>query len=162
MPKPLVLAVMTFLHDLFTAVWVGGLIAQGLVILPSVRDTLAPGPQRKKLLAAIGRRQGLLVYVSIVGLIVTGLLEARASGSFLGLLSTGNAYSAVLAVKHVLVLAMIGLALYRSLALARQGGVPGRERLSAGLLLASMALGVAVLLLSGIGATLPAAPQLPG
>lgn len=162
MPTPIVRAVVTFLHDLFTAVWVGGLIAQGLVFLPSVRATLGPGPQSKKLLAAIGRRQGLLVYVSIAGLIVTGLLEARASGAFLGLFSTGNAYSATLTAKHVLVLLMIGLALYRNLVLARQGGVPGRERLSAGLLFASIGLGMAVLLLSGVTAALAATPGLAG
>lgn len=157
MPKPLVLAVVKCLHDLFTAVWIGGLIAQGLVILPSVRSALGPGPESKNLLAAIGRRQSTLVYVSIVGLTVTGLLEARASGAFLGLLSTGNAYSAVLAAKHVLVLAMVAVALYRSLTLARQGGVPGRERLGAALLVASIALGVAVLLLSGLTAALAGA-----
>lgn len=158
MPKPIILAIMTCLHDLFTAVWVGGLIAQALVILPSVKSSLGPGPESRKLLAAIGQRQSVLVYVSIVGLLVTGLLQARASGAFLGLFSLGNTYSTVLTIKHVLVVAMIAVALYRSLALARRGGVPGQERLGVALLLVGIGLGVAVLLLSGFTAVLAAGP----
>lgn len=161
MPRTLVLAVIKSLHDLFTAVWVGGLLAQGLVILPAIKGTLGPGPQSKKLLETIGRRQGLLVYVSIVGLVVTGLLEARASGAFLGLFSLGNAYSTTLAIKHILVLAMVAVSLYRSLAIARRGGAPGRERLGAALLFTSIALGVVVLFLSGYSAAV-GSPRIPG
>lgn len=149
-----------FLHDLFTAVWVGGLIALALGVLPAARASLGPGPQTKKLMAAIQRRQSTLVAISIAGLLLTGLLMARRSPAFLGLLATGNAYSATLAVKHILVLVMIGIALYRRLVLGRQPAplTPPQEKLSAGLLIANAALGVAVLLASGILAGLAATP----
>jgi len=150
-----------FLHDLFTAVWTGGLIALALSVLPAARASLRPGPQTKKLMTAIQGRQSTLIYISIVGLLLTGLLRARRSPEFLGLLAVGNAYSAAMAIKHILVLAMIGVALYRSLILGRKPTplTQPQEKLNAGLLLANAALGVAVLLVSGIVAGL-ATPQL--
>lgn len=149
-----------FLHDLFTAVWIGGLIALALAVLPAARGSLGPGPQTKKLMAAIQRRQSTLAYISIAGLLLTGLLMSRRNPAFLGLLATGNPYSTLLAVKHVLVLVMIGITLYRSLVLGRKTGpaAPAQEKLSAGLLIANAALGVIVLLTSGILAGLAVAP----
>ena len=153
MPKLVVFAVVTFLHDLFTAVWVGGLIALGLVVMPSARKVLGMGPQTKKLMEAIQKRMSVLVYVSIVGLLLTGVLLSRRSPAFQGLLQFGNTYSIVLAFKHILVLLMIAVTLLRSLALRRASG-PTQERLKAGLLFLNIALGILVLILSGFSAAL--------
>ncbi|MBN1581797.1 MAG: hypothetical protein JXA89_13920 [Anaerolineae bacterium] len=149
--KQIVFALVTFLHDLFTAIWVGGLITLGITVLPSARRVLGTGPQTRKLMDAIQKRQSILVYVSIVGLAVTGLLLSNRSPAFQGLLRFGNAYSAMLALKHILVLAMVAVALIRSLALGRGRGPqkPAQEKLSAGLLFLNVALGVLVLLLTG-------------
>ena len=158
--KQIVFALVTFLHDLFTAVWVGGLITLGIATLPSVKTVLGMGPQTKKLMDAIQKRLSVLVYVSIVGLVLTGLLLSNRSPAFLGLFHFGNPYSAVLAVKHLLVLVMIAVALYRSLVLGRQSGpsAPSREKLSAGLLFLNIILAILVLLLSGFSAALGSAP----
>jgi len=115
-------ALVTFLHDLFTAVWIGGLIVLGITVLPSAKQVLGQGPQTKQLMDTIQRRQSILVYVSIVGLVLTGILQANRNPAFQGLLRFGNAYSTTLALKHILVLAMIAIALYRSLVLGRGGG----------------------------------------
>lgn len=147
-------AIVTFLHDLFTAIWIGGLLVLAVTVFPSMKEVLGSTPQTKKLAAAIQKRQSVLVYVSIVGLIVTGILQARRDPSFLGLFSAGNSYSMVLTVKHLLVVAMIAIALLRSLVLGRSPATPERERLSARLLLANVVLGVAVLLASGFTAAL--------
>lgn len=156
MPKQIVFAIVTFLHDLFTAVWIGGLITLGLSVMPAAKKVLGKGPQMKQLMDAIQRRLSVLVYVSIVGLVLTGVLLGNRSPAFNGLFHFGNAYSTVLTIKHVLVLAMIGIALYRSLALGRRRGpsTPSQEKLSAALLILNMVLGVAVLLLSGFSAAL--------
>ena len=37
MPNQTVFALVIFLHDLFTAVWIGGLITLGVTVLPSVK-----------------------------------------------------------------------------------------------------------------------------
>jgi len=71
--KTIVYALMTFLHDLFTAAWVGGLIVITITVVPSAKQALGMGWQTKKMMDTIQKRQSLLVYVSILGLIVTGL-----------------------------------------------------------------------------------------
>ena len=151
--QTIVFALVTFLHDLFTAIWIGGLITLGLTIMPSVKKVLGKGPQTKKLMDAIQKRHSLWIYVSLVGLVLTGLLQANRAPAFQGLFSFGNAYSAVLAVKHILVLAMIAIALYRSLALG-SASTPAEEKLKARLLVLNIILGVSILLLSGFTAAL--------
>ena len=154
--KTIVFALVTFLHDLFTAVWIGGLITLGLSVIPTAKKVLGKGPQTKKFVDAIQKRLSVLVYVSIVGLLLTGLLQANRSPAFQGLFNFGNAYSTVLSLKHILVLAMIGIALYRSLVLGRQpkSSSPSTEKLSAGLLFTNIILAIMVLLLSGFCAAL--------
>lgn len=146
--KTIVLALVTFLHDLLTVVWIGGLITLGLTVMPSVKKILGKGPETKKLMDAIQKRHSILVYVSMIGLVLTGLLQANRTSAFLGLFSFGNTYSAVLAAKHILVLAMIAIALYRSLALGKTS-TPAQEKLKATLLILNIIFGVGILLLSG-------------
>jgi len=38
-----VFAIVTFLHDLFTAVWIGGVITLGITVLPSAKKVLGNG-----------------------------------------------------------------------------------------------------------------------
>lgn len=161
-PKQITFALVTFLHDLFTAVWIGGLITLGLAVLPSVRAVLGMGPETKELMNAIQKRLSPLIYVSIVGLIVTGLLLSRRSPDFQGPFGFGSAYATVLSLKHVLVALMVGIALYRSLVLGRKSAPssPRQEKLKVGLLLVNAVLGIAVLLLSGFSAALGAGPPL--
>ena len=157
--KTIVFAMVTFLHDLFTAVWIGGLITLGLTVMPSIKKMLGKGPETKKLMDKIQKRQSVLTYVSLVGLVLTGLLQANRTSEFLGLFSLGNTYSAVLAVKHILVIAMIVIALYRSLVLSK-ATTHAQEKLKAALLILNIVFGVGILLLSGfataISSSIPA------
>ena len=152
MPKQVVFAIVVFLHDLFTAIWIGGLITLALTVLPSAQQVLGKGPQMKKLVDAIQKRLSVLVYVSIVGLIVTGALQANRNPAFEGLFHFGNAYSTALSLKHIVVIAMVGVALFRSLVLGRRQGplTPSQEKLKVGLLLLNVVLGVVILLLTGL------------
>ena len=163
MPKQIVFTAVTFLHDLFTAIWIGGLLTLGLSVLPAIRQSLGAGPQTKQLMSAIQRRLSVAVYVSIVVLAVTGLLLGNRAPAYQGLFSFANPYSAVLSVKHVVVLAMVAIALLRSLALGRMGTLQAakREKLSAALLFLNIALGVLVLLLSAYSAALSSSPPSP-
>jgi len=146
-------ALVTFLHDLFTAVWIGGLITLGLTVLPSAKQVLGKGPQTKKLLGTIQKRNSVLVYVSMIGLLLTGLLQANRSPAFQGLFSFVNVYATILSIKHILMIAMIAVTLYRSLALAH-ASTPAQEKLKATLLILNIVFGVSILLLSGFVAVL--------
>jgi len=151
--QTIVFGLVTFLHDLFTAVWIGGLITLGLTVMPAVIKVLGKGPETKKLMDTIQKRNSVLVYASMVGLVLTGLLQANHNSAFLGPFSFGNAYSAVLAVKHILVVLMIVIALYRSLALSKTT-THGQEKFKGILLILNLLFGISILLLSGLAAAL--------
>lgn len=150
-PQTTVFALVTFFHDLFTATWIGGLIVFGITVLPSVKQSLGAGPQTKKVMAAIQKRHSTWVYISMVGLVLTGLLMSRRNPNFDGLFSFSSAYSAALSIKHILVLGMIAITLYRSLVLGKEGklNTPKREKLNGLLLMVNLILGMAVLLVTG-------------
>ena len=101
----------------------------------------------------IQKRNSVLVYASMIGLVLTGLLQANRTPVFLGLFSLGNTYSVVLAVKHILVIAMIAIALYRSLALTKTT-TPKQERLKKVLMMSNIVFGILILLQSRIATAL--------
>ncbi|MDO9303642.1 MAG: hypothetical protein Q7T89_19805 [Anaerolineales bacterium] len=155
-PQTIVFALVSFFHDLFTVIWMGGLIVTVLAYMPAVKEALGAGPQVKKVMTAFQKRQSVWVYVSMAGLILTGLLMTNRSSEFESLFAFGNPYSVALSIKHILVLVMIGISLYRTLVLGRapSGMTPQKERLNVQLLLVNAALAVAVLLTSGFAAAL--------
>lgn len=163
-PIKLVFALVTFFHDLFTAVWIGGLVVLATVAMPGTLKALGRGPDAKRVLNAIQIRLSRWVYVSIVGLAVTGILLGRRSGAASGLFQFATPYQVALSIKHLLYLLMIALALLRSLYLARPVPAPRgqkkppemtpRERFSGAVLMLNLAVGVLVLLLSAYLAAL--------
>ncbi len=156
--KIIVFALASFFHDLFTVIWMGGLIVSVLAVMPAVKEALGAGPQVKKVMAAFQKRQSRWVYLSMAGLIVTGLMMGNRSPEFQGLFHFGNPYSIALSLKHILVIAMIGITLYRALVLGKPSPslTPEKERLNLRLLLVNTALAVLVLLSSGFVAALAA------
>lgn len=154
--KIIVFALVSSLHDLFSAIWMGGLIVTVLAFMPAVKAVLGANPQAKKVMSAFQKRQSTWVYISIVGLILTGLLMTERSPEFERLFGFGNPYTAALSIKHILVLAMIAISLYRSLVLGRAQGPSSaqKEKLNAKLLLANVVLAFSVLLTSGFVAAL--------
>lgn len=147
-----VFAFVTFLHDLFTVIWMGGLIVTVISYLPALNKALGPGPQVKKVMSAFQNRQSIWVYISMGGLILTGLLLSNRNPEFDSLFGFGNAYSVALSIKHILVILMIGITLYRSLVISRPQAVmmPEKEQLSFKLLIINVVLAVAVLFSSGL------------
>jgi len=111
-----------FLHDLATAVWIGGLIAMALAVVPAAKSLFGLSPQTRRLLLAVQSRLRVLVYVSIAALIATGALMSRRSPQFTGVFSWATPYSAALAWKHLLVIAMVVVALVRGLTFGRTAG----------------------------------------
>ncbi|MGC9347403.1 MAG: CopD family protein [Anaerolineae bacterium] len=156
--KQAVFAVVTFLHDLFTATWIGGLLTLTLSVLPAARKLLGK-QETQRLMDAIQQRLSVVVYVSIVGLAATGMLLSNRSPDFTSLFGFSTAYSTLLSVKHLAVVAMVAIALVRSLVLPRmQRPAPQRARWSLALLLTNLGLGILVLLLTGFLVALGTTP----
>lgn len=151
-----VFAFVTFLHDLFTVIWMGGLVVTVLSYIPALKEALGLGPQIKKVMMAFQKRQSIWVYVSMGGLILTGLLMSNRNPDFEHLFGFGNTYSVTLSIKHILVILMIGITLYRSLILNRNQAVltQEKERLSFQLLILNAITAIAVLFTSGMVAAL--------
>ena len=76
-----------FLHDIFTAIWIGGLIVMATCVLPSLRKVLGVNPQTKMVSDAIMSRLSKLVMVSMIGLLLTGVLLSNRSPLFDGFLA---------------------------------------------------------------------------
>lgn len=149
-----------FLHDLFTAIWIGGLITLGVTILPAIKKQKEKGIQTKALLNTIQKRLNILVFASITGLWLTGMLLANRSIPFQGFLNISNTYSLALATKHVLVIVMTLLAVFRSLAIVQFKKLQGltAEKIGAAIIVCNIILGVLVLFLSGYTAALSGLP----
>ena len=138
------------LHDLATAIWIGGLIQLSFVVLPAFKNRLKEGKELRPLLMDIQKRLSLLVAISIPILVITGILESWHSKDFQGFFSFGNTYSTLLSIKHILVVAMICIAISRKALMARNiEKLKSREKLSAITLFANALIGVAVVILSG-------------
>lgn len=150
--KTIVFGLITFAHDLFTAVWIGGMFTLALSVFPALKGTWGKGQEVKRATMAIQKRHSLWVYISMGGLILTGLLISNRSDIFGGLFTFQNAYSTLLSLKHIFVLAMIGITLYRSLVVGRGAGpsTPAQKKRNAQLLIANLLLGLSVLLFSGL------------
>ncbi len=160
MTSPAIPIAVLFLHNLFTVVWVGGLIVLGAVILPVTSKTLGKGAKTKELIDKIQNRLSVFVYISMLSLLGTGMLLASRAPQFEGF-SFANSYSTVLAIKHIVVILMVGIALCRRIALKQKGDKPQPRRRQAGLglLYANVFLGIVVLLLSAMSVVL--ASQVP-
>ncbi len=145
-----------FLHDLFTAVWIGGLIVLGFAVLPSIRKHKQLGIQVKSISDSIQKRLNIVVLVSIIGLWLTGFLLANRADAFAGFLNTSNVYSMVLAAKHALVILMTAIATFRTVAIVRskKSKNDNSEKLGAILLVMNIVLGIIVLFLSAYSAAL--------
>ncbi len=163
MPIPLMLGFVKFLHDLFTAVWIGGLFILGVAILPSINRALGSQPEKKAVMDTIRKRFSIVVYISILGLLVTGIMLSNRSPLFLGYFNLSNEYSFLLAIKHLLIVLMVVLTVVRSVLLPRLTSLtpPRKMKLNGVVLFANIILGLLVLLLSGFTAAAALAPSPP-
>ena len=152
MPNQLLLMnVMRFLHNLFTALWIGGMLLMAFVILPGIRKN----PKISEPLMVINGIQDRIkpfALVSMAGLALTGLLLGRSSKSFTSLMDFATPYMTAVSIKHILIVLMVILAFVR-LSINKQVKVEKKmelQKLSAGILALNALLGVVVLFLSSM------------
>ncbi|MCF2138375.1 MAG: CopD family protein [Candidatus Thorarchaeota archaeon] len=150
MANILLLTLVSFLHDLFTAIWIGGMITLGLTVLPTTRKVLGKSPETQKLADAIRERLSKVTYVAFIVLIATGVLMSNSSPLFEGFFTFTNEYSTLLAVKHIIVAVMIIIAILRSIVVPKMN-MPGPKRLKLMmvLLFTNIILGCGIIFISG-------------
>lgn len=145
----------TFLHDFFTAIWIGGMFILVLVVMPSARSTLDGSPLLRKFVVMAEARMRRLALISMVALGITGIALKRFNGTEGGLFDFSTAYGSVLAAKHLASMLMVAVAILRTrLANKAAGNKAASGKTSARLLMANLCLGVLVLILSATLASL--------
>lgn len=155
-----------FLHDVFTAMWIGGMIALMFSVIPAMKKVLGKSKESHMLNMQIKKRLSLFTYVSMVGLIITGLMmskKAQTTGLYTGFFSFGTEYSTLLSIKHILYILMVGLAIFRSLIVDKLEKLDHevKMKLSIYTLILNIIAGLVVLYLSANIAVLAGLPVIP-
>ncbi len=152
MPNQLILMnIMRFLHNLFTALWIGGLLLTAFVILPGIRKNPKIS-EPMMVIDGIQDRIKPVAITSMVGLAITGLLLGKSSKNFTGLMDFGTGYMTALSVKHVLIVLMVILAFVR-LSINKRIKLEKKmelQKVSAAILVLNSLLGIVVLFLSSM------------
>jgi len=96
-----------YLHIVLAAFWIGGMLFLPLVLLPSIKNN----PTRVELLYKTGLTFRFFGWMSLGGLLVTGLLNMYAKGIPFSLeFLAGNSFGRVLGIKIVLFVVMLLIA----------------------------------------------------
>lgn len=153
-------------HDLFAAIWAGGLLVMALVVFPTIRS-LQGGPPKDAtrvgvsagpaavFMTALQRRLRAIVSIAIGGVFLTGVLLLVFSVRTGGRLDPGSAYGASLIAKIVLSVVMLAIAVVRSAKLRRLGDEPGDfKRSGVPLVFVNAICAAVVLILSGVAGAL--------
>ncbi len=153
------LSITYWLHMLATVVWIGGLSALALLVLPAAQRTLSEEAYAD-LLADVQRRLDPLGWFCLALLVGTGLFQMSANPNYAGFLTIDNTWATAILGKHILFGVMVILSGYltwglfprlRRVALRQ---ARGQEVLGAGrlqrqnLLLLRLNLALAVLVLA--------------
>ena len=156
----IILALNHFFHLLATVIWIGGIIMILLVILPSAKTSLESTPMFNGLMKEITKRFTPMATISIFVLIITGVFTALYNKNFVGFFDFSNSWSLVMFLKHIIVALMIIIHFYRGLILIPKIGrlssqgdeslIVNLRKYSLNLVKLNLALGVVVLIVSGI------------
>jgi putative copper export protein len=154
-PKMIIFGLIKSLHDLFTALWVGGLLTSALSFMPTLKE-LGKGPQVKDIMIKYQKHLRVVALISILGLWVTGIFLGRQSEAYTGFMQFSSTYNVLVSIKHLIVFVMIVIVIVRGYILGRKIAefTPSQQKLYAALLMINTVLGVVVLFLSGLSATI--------
>lgn len=122
--SPLVLTLLYALHILATVVWIGGLTALILLVLPAARRSL-PGEQAAALMRQINIRLQRVGWLCLLVLIGTGMFQMSANPNYQGFLAIDNSWSMAILLKHIAIGLMVLAAAYLT-----WGLMPRLERLA--------------------------------
>lgn len=148
MPQNIVLmTLVTFLHNFFTAAWIGGMLSQILVVLPSVRKHLKNTEVFRAFNITMQKNLRLLAVISIIGLAITGIMLSRkvsAAGT------VPAEYANNLSIKHILMALMVAIAATRTLVLKKVEKRPSSQlqKISMILLVINNVFGITILFIS--------------
>ena len=110
-PPLLALSLTYWLHMLATVVWLGGLAALSILVIPSARRSLETGAY-SRLLEGIQRRLDPLGWLCLAVLVGTGLFQMSANPNYHGFLAINNRWATAILAKHLLFFGMTAASAY--------------------------------------------------
>lgn len=99
-------AIITWIHLVSAAVWVGGSLFLGVVLAPILKKMSMPLEERLQIMIKVGRRFNRIAVPSLIILIATGLYTSFPLLSTPGILLS-TSYGSYLVIKILLVIALI-------------------------------------------------------
>lgn len=105
------LALIYWLHMLATIIWIGGLAAVVLLVLPAARQSLPPG-DFAAFLEKIQRRLDPAGWLSLMVLLGTGMFQMSASPDYAGFLAFNNRWAIAILIKHLFFIGMVAVSAY--------------------------------------------------
>ena len=100
-----------WLHMLATVLWLGGLAAVALLVLPGMRRSLEPAAFADWL-RATNRRLDSIGWLSLALLTATGLIQMSANSNYNGLLAINNNWALAICLKHIAFGGMVAVSAY--------------------------------------------------
>jgi len=156
----LVLTLSHLFHLLATVVWVGGIAMTLFVILPGTKTALESAPMVNSVMKEIAKLFTPMANISIPILIGTGIIIFYYDKNFTTYLDLKNRWNIIIVLKHCLVALMIIIHFYRGLMLNQkieksslqlnESRVARLRKFSLDLVKTNFALGILVLLLTGV------------
>ncbi len=152
MPNLIIPSVVRSLHNIFTSIWIGGMLVMVISFLPTLRKEIKDVELQGSVIDKVMSRHSKWVYLGIVVLTGTGMLMARLSGQTSGFFNFANPYATILSIKHALVLLIAVIAIARSIAFknAASSKDKSKKKISMALLMVNTFLGTVILILSSI------------
>ena len=156
MPNLVIPTIIRSLHNIFTSIWVSGMLVMVLTFLPAIRKEISDKELQGKVINKILILQSKWVYIGIIVMAISGFLMTRLSGQSKGLFDFGNRYSTILSIKHVLVIIISVIAVIRSTVFRFAAGSKDKtkKKVSMALLIINTFLGTVILVLSSINAVI--------
>ena len=159
MAAPYILpGIISAMHNLFTSLWIGGLAFMIAILIPVVMKFFEDKEQGEQFLAKVQRRLKIIAVISIVGLTVTGILMSNLAfnkGYYAGPFSFANEYSILMAIKHIIMILMVTVAITKGAILDNiKKQTKPIKKMRVILIAVNLLLGIAVLVLSGMTSTI--------
>ena len=154
MASPLLFGIITFLHDLFSIVWLGGLFFIAFVVIPYMNAKSENKQEKVKMFFDLQKKVRPLVLGSIFGIIVTGVMMSTKKSAFFNFSDT---YGILLFVKHLSIIIMLGLITYKTVLMmqAKKEGKKPELKMQTMLIQINAILGILVLLMTGLMTAFP-------
>ena len=99
-------AILTWIHLVSAAIWVGGSLFIGIVFSPLLKTMTSSVEERMQIMIRVGRRFNKIAVPSLIILMATGLYSSRVLLANPDILVT-NSYGLFLIIKIILVIALV-------------------------------------------------------